>query len=103
MKTEGLARQVLREMMDLCHGPGQRRGKAGLPGPGRSGPDRRAGSAVPDGVQARSNGAVEVKLTDRVAVLEKLLEQQKAEEDGLGGLPGGHGPAGGPGGMCSQR
>ncbi|MCI5498939.1 MAG: XRE family transcriptional regulator [Clostridiales bacterium] len=51
-----------------------------------------------------SSGAVEVKLTDRVAVLEKLLEQLKEEEN--------QGPAAflesldrpvAPEGMCSQR
>ncbi len=45
-----------------------------------------------------SNGAVEVKLTDRVAVLEKLLEQQKAEEDGLGAFLEAMDRLGGPGG-----
>ena len=50
-----------------------------------------------------SNGAVEVKLTDRVAVLEKLLEQQKAEEDGLGAFLEAMDRPAAPEGMCSQR
>ena len=98
MKTEGLARQqVLREMMDLAMG--------------------RANDAVKlayldqDGLDLRcltefkrsSNGAVEVKLTDRVAVLEKLLEQQKAEEDGLGAFLEAMDRPAAPEGMCSQR
>ena len=89
MKTEGLARQqVLREMMDLAMG--------------------RANDAVKlayldqDGLGS-SNGAVEVKLTDRVAVLEKLLEQQKAEEDGLGAFLEAMDRPAAPEGMCSQR
>ena len=50
-----------------------------------------------------SNGAVEVKLTDRVAVLEKLLEQQKAEEDGLGAFLEAMDRLAAPEGVCSQR
>ena len=45
-----------------------------------------------------SSGAVEVKLTDRAAVLEKLLEQLKDEENGRGGLFRGAGSAPGTGG-----
>lgn len=46
---------------------------------------------------------MEVKLTDRVAVLEKLLEQQKAEEDGLGAFLEAMDRPAAPEGMCSQR
>lgn len=85
MKTEGLARQqVLREMMDLAMGRANDAVKLAYLD--------QDGLGQIDGLDLRcltefkrsSNGAVEVKLTDRVAVLEKLLEQQKAEEDGLG-------------------
>ena len=82
MKTGGLARQqVLREMMDLAMGRANDAVKLAYLD--------QDGLGQIDGLDLRcltefkrsSNGAVEVKLTDRVAVLEKLLEQQKAEED----------------------
>ena len=85
MKTEGLARQqVLREMMDLAMGRANDAVKLAYLD--------QDGLGQIDGLDLRcltefkrsSNWAVEVKLTDLVAVLEKLLEQQKAEEDGLG-------------------
>ena len=51
-----------------------------------------------------SNGAVEVKLTDRVAVLEKLLEQLKEEENqGAAALMEALDRPRAPEGMCSQR
>lgn len=51
-----------------------------------------------------SNGAVEVKLTDRVAVLEKLLEQLKEEENqGAAALMEALDRPQAPEGMCSQR
>ena len=71
-----------------CHGPGQ-----------IDGLDLRCLTEF----KRSSKGAVEVKLTDRVAVLEKLLEQQKAEEDGLGAFLEAMDRPAAPEGMCSQR
>ena len=104
MKTEGLARQqVLREMMDLAMGRANDAVKLAYLD--------QDGLGQIDGLDLRcltefkrsSNGAVEVKLTDRVAVLEKLLEQQKAEEDGLGAFLEAMDRPAAPEGMCSQR
>ena len=102
MKTEGLARQqVLREMMDLAMGRANDAVKLAYLD--------QDGLGQIDGLDLRcltefkrsSNGAVEVKLTDRVAVLEKLLEQQKA--DGLGAFLEAMDRPAAPEGMCSQR
>ena len=103
MKTEGLARQqVLREMMDLAMGRANDAVKLAYLD--------QDGLGQIDGLdlcltefKRSSNGAVEVKLTDRVAVLEKLLEQQKAEEDGLGAFLEAMDRPAAPEGMCSQR
>ena len=104
MKTEGLARQqVLRDMMDLAMGRANDAVKLAYLD--------QDGLGQIDGLDLRcltefkrsSNGAVEVKLTDRVAVLEKLLEQQKAEEDGLGAFLEAMDRPAAPEGMCSQR
>ena len=104
MKTEGLARQqVLREMMDLAMGRANDAVKLAYLD--------QDGLGQIDGLDLRcltefkrsSNWAVEVKLTDLVAVLEKLLEQQKAEEDGLGAFLEAMDRPAAPEGMCSQR
>lgn len=49
------------------------------------------------------NGAVEVKLADRAAVLGKLLEQMKEEENGLGAFLEAMDRPAPPEGMCSRR
>lgn len=89
--------------------PAEEGGRVHLGQPG-GGPKGRGLGQI-DGLDLRcltefkrsSNGAVEVKLTDRVAVLEKLLEQQKAEEDGLGAFLEAMDRPAAPEGMCSQR
>ena len=117
--VEGVFQGWLRRDADENGRIGAAAGAAGDDGPGHG----RANDAVKlayldqdglgqiDGLDLRcltefkrsSNGAVEVKLTDRVAVLEKLLEQQKAEEDGLGAFLEAMDRPAAPEGMCSQR
>lgn len=50
-----------------------------------------------------SSGAVEVKLTDRAAVLEKLLEQLRTRRTGAAAFLEALDRPPGTGGMCSRR
>lgn len=76
--------EVLRKMMDLAAGAANDAVKLAY----LSGEDQEAIDQLELGCltefRRNSNGTVEVKLTDRAAVLVKLLEQMKEDSNGSG-------------------